>query len=136
MDTHNRYLEKAGIPYTDAQNRRADFHVLRHTYGSLLAKAGIAPRVAMSLMRHTDVRLTMNVYMDSRVFDLAGAVQKLPPLFVYESEVQAAGATGTDGVSVGAGGSTRRSESVSSRLTLLGGVRRPLTRTPQGKDRR
>jgi len=80
MDTHKRYLTKARIPFEDADRRRADFHSLRHTYGSLLAKAGVAPRVAMSLMRHTDMRLTMNVYTDPRIFDLAGAVEKLPAL--------------------------------------------------------
>lgn len=44
----------------------------------MLAKAGAAPRVAMSLMRHTDMRLTINLYTDPRIFDLAGAVAKLP----------------------------------------------------------
>jgi len=80
MDTHKRYLAKAAIPFEDTEHRRADFHSLRHTYGSLLASAGIAPRIAMSLMRHTDMRLTMNVYTDPRIFDLAGAVEKLPAL--------------------------------------------------------
>jgi hypothetical protein len=63
-------------------------------YGSLLAKAGVAPRVAMSLMRHTDLRLTMNVYTDPRIFDLAGAVAKLPAIASMKS--LAAIATGTD----------------------------------------
>jgi len=66
---------KAVIAYLDDQGRRADFHALRHTYGSMLAKAGIAPRVAMSLMRHTDLRLTMNVYTDPRVFDMTGRLK-------------------------------------------------------------
>ena len=78
METHRRYLDKAGISYVDDRGRRADFHALRHSYGSLLAKSGVAPRVAMALMRHTDMRLTMNVDTDPRIFDLAGAVEKLP----------------------------------------------------------
>lgn len=80
MESHKRYLGWAGIEYRDDRGRQADFHSLRHTYGSMLAKAGIAPRVAMSLMRHTDLRLTMNVYTDPRIFDLAGAVELLPSL--------------------------------------------------------
>jgi hypothetical protein len=44
----------------------------------MLVNAGIAPRAAMSLMRHTDMNLTMNVYTDPRTFDMAGAVEKLP----------------------------------------------------------
>jgi integrase len=96
MDSHKRYLEWAGIAYVDDRNRRVDFHALRHTYGSMLAKAGIAPRVAMSLMRHTDLRLTMNVYTDPRIFDMAGAVEKLTALKPFE--VPAVVATGTDGI--------------------------------------
>lgn len=80
MERHRAILEAAGVPYRDADGRVADFHALRHTYGTLLSKAGVAPRVAMELMRHTDLRLTMKVYTDPRVFDLAGAVEKLPAL--------------------------------------------------------
>jgi integrase len=72
--THRRYLDKAGVSYLDDRGRRPDFHALRHSYGTLLAKSGVAPRAAMALMRHTDMRLTMNVYTDPRIFDLAGAV--------------------------------------------------------------
>ncbi len=93
MNVHRGYLAKAGIAYVDDRKRRADFHALRHTYGSLLAKAGIAPRVAMSLMRHTDLRLTMNVYTDPRIFDMAGAVEKLTAL---APQAPAVVATGTD----------------------------------------
>ncbi len=78
MESHKRYLKRAGIAYCDGDGRRVDFHALRHTFGTMLAKAGIPPRLAMALMRHTDMALTMNVYTDPRVFDLAGAVEKLP----------------------------------------------------------
>ena len=74
---HRAYLSAAGIEWTDSEGRRADFHALRHTFGTLLSNAGVAPREAMDLMRHTDMRLTMNLYTDSRVFKLAGAVEKL-----------------------------------------------------------
>jgi hypothetical protein len=95
MDSHKRYLAKAGIAYEDDRGRRVDFHSLRHTYGSMLAKAGIAPRVAMSLMRHTDLRLTMNTYTDPRIFDLSGAVEKLPAIAVVKADATMK-ATGTD----------------------------------------
>lgn len=101
-------MEKAGIAFEDEQGRRADFHALRHTYGSQLAKAGVAPRVAMSLMRHTDMRLTMNVYTDPRIFDMAGAVAMLPT-FDRTDRSQVAQATGTNGNT-----QPGRSESVSS----------------------
>ncbi len=111
METHKRYLMAAGIAYEDEQGRRVDFHSLRHTYGTLLAKAGIAPRVAMSMMRHSDMKLTMNVYTDPRVFDMAGAVEKLPALAAHQ--VVTGSATGTDG-------QAGRSESVSSSSAGLG----------------
>ena len=34
-----------------------DFHALRHTFATMLACAGVSPRVAMELMRHSDRRL-------------------------------------------------------------------------------
>ena len=77
----------------------------------------MAPRVAMALMRHTDMRLTMNVYTDPRIFDLAGAVEKLPSLPTDTSQREAARATGTDGATTGTVG---RSESVSSQQAGIG----------------
>ena len=98
MEEHWAYLTAAGIDHVDERGRRADLHALRHTYGSMLAKAGIAPRVAMTLMRHTDLRLTMNVYSDPRIFDLAGAVEKLPALSTGNATASAVMlATGTGG---------------------------------------
>ena len=90
MESHKGYLTKAGIAYEDEQGRRVDFHSLRHTFGTSLAKAGIAPRVAMSLMRHTDIRLTMNTYTDPKIFDLSGAVEKLPAMGAIESQTMTA----------------------------------------------
>ena len=119
MATHKAYLARAGIPFLDGDGRRVDFHALRHTFGSMLAKAGVAPRVAMSLMRHTDLRLTMNVYADPRVFDLAGAVDKLPAL-----DAPAGGPTVDAVAAVGPPpsiASPGRSECVSSRPAEIGG---------------
>jgi len=67
---------------------------LRYTFGTSLAKAGVAPRVAMELMRHTDMKLTMNLYTDPRLLDTAGAVASLPAL--DEGQDAAAVRTGTD----------------------------------------
>ncbi len=91
MEEHRGILAAAGIEF-ETEAGRADFHALRHTFGTMLSKAGVAPRVAMELMRHTDLRLTMKVYTDPRVFDLSGAVESLPAI-----QAIAATATGTDG---------------------------------------
>jgi integrase len=47
-----------GIEFINAKGYRADFHSLRHTLATNLARAGTAPRVAMEIMRHSDMRLT------------------------------------------------------------------------------
>jgi len=58
--------------------RSSNLHALRHTFGTHLARAGVAPRVAMAAMRHSSLELTMNVYTDPALLDVAGAVEALP----------------------------------------------------------
>jgi len=57
---------------------RADFHSLRHTLATNLARAGTAPRVAMEIMRHSDMRLTAKTYTDAGLLPIADAVLNLP----------------------------------------------------------
>lgn len=70
--------ERAGIPKRDGRGRTVDVHSLRTTFGTWLARAGVAPRTAQALMRHSDIRLTMGVYTDPRLLDTAAAVATLP----------------------------------------------------------
>jgi integrase len=56
-------LKKAGIPYEE-NGRRADLHSLRHTLATNLARLNVPPRVAMQILRHSDIRLTMINYTD------------------------------------------------------------------------
>ena len=44
----------------------------------MLARSGVSMRVAQQLMRHSDIRLTTNVYADPKLFDLQGAVESIP----------------------------------------------------------
>ena len=55
-------IEAAGIAKKDEWGRTVDLHSLRHTFGTLLAQSGVAPRTAQELMRHSDIRLTTNIY--------------------------------------------------------------------------
>jgi len=98
IDEHREYLTAAGIDWKDSEGRRADVHALRHTFGTLLSQTGTSPREAMELMRHTDLSLTMKVYTDPRLFDLAGAVERLP--IPAASTPAVASATGTGGPAV------------------------------------
>jgi integrase len=92
-------LQAAGIPYRDEEGRVADFHALRHSYITLLERSGVSPKLAQELARHSDIRLTMNVYTHARLHDLAGAVEGLPSLLPAppSGERNALPATGTDG---------------------------------------
>jgi integrase len=76
----NADCKRAGIPKRDDRDRTVDIHSLRKTFNTWLAKAGVAPRVAQELMRHQHIDLTMGVYTDPALFDLAEAVEALPPL--------------------------------------------------------
>ena len=73
----NVHLTAAGIPKVDSQGRVADFHSLRHTFCTILHRAGVPQREAMELMRHNDPRLTATTYADASLFSLRGAVEKL-----------------------------------------------------------
>ena len=76
----DRDLEAANIPKRDDRGRTLDVHALRHTFGSLLSKAGVPLRTAQAAMRHSDPSLTANVYTDPRLLDVSGAVESLPAL--------------------------------------------------------
>jgi integrase len=76
----DRDLAAAEIAKVDDRGRTVDVHALRHTFGTLLSKGGVAPRTAQQAMRHSDIRLTMKTYTDPRLLDVAGAVEALPLL--------------------------------------------------------
>lgn len=80
MDQFRADLKAAEIPFIDRKGLRADFHSLRHTLATNLAKAGTAPRVAMEIMRHSDMRLTAKTYTDAGLLPIADAVLDLPSL--------------------------------------------------------
>jgi integrase len=62
---------------TDDSGRVVDFHALRVTFVSQLVAAGVHPRVAQALARHSKVETTMAVYTDLAALDLRGAVESL-----------------------------------------------------------
>jgi len=74
----DRDLAAAGIAKRDERDRVVDIHALRHTFGTHLSKAGVAPRVAVAAMRHSSLDLTMNIYTDPVLLDVGAAVDALP----------------------------------------------------------
>ena len=73
-------MQAAGMPYQDSAGRVVDFHALRHQFISTLATAGVHPKVAQMLARHSDIRLTMNGYPHLELVDVIGDLDKLPDL--------------------------------------------------------
>ena len=68
----------AGIDLIDDSGRTVDFHGLRISLGTHLSKAGVSPRTAQAVLRHSDINLTMKVYNDPALLDVAGALERLP----------------------------------------------------------
>jgi Phage integrase family len=77
---------EAGIPYQDALGRFADFHSLRKTLGTNLAKAGVPRRTAMSVMRHSDGNLTDKIYTDENLLGVETAIDVLPAFIETPSQ--------------------------------------------------
>ena len=68
------------IATTDDDGRTVDVHSLRQTFATLLARNGTFPAVAQKLKRHSDIRLTMNIYTHLDLADIASAVAALPAI--------------------------------------------------------
>ena len=87
------------IDKRDERGRTVDVHALRHTFGTLPSKGGVSPRTAMAAMRHSKLDLTMGVYTDPKLLDVAGAMDSLPVLPLgngRQTAANALSATGTD----------------------------------------
>lgn len=83
--------------YQDEDGLFADFHSNRHTFITNLERAGVSPRTAQSLARHSDIRLTMGVYTHIGLCDQTTAIESLPAPPTFErkpTESQVLKATG------------------------------------------
>jgi integrase len=70
--------EKAGIPHISS-------HVFRHTYRSWLDSIGSPVGVQQKLMRHSDVRTTLNIYGDAFDADMREAHGKVVQLALKQA---------------------------------------------------
>ncbi len=73
-------LKAAGIPDQDASGLFADFHALRHTYITNLARNGVPLATAQKLARHSTPVLTAQRYTPIDLHDEKLAVDQLPKL--------------------------------------------------------
>jgi integrase len=88
MDRFRADLAAAGISYVDEKGRHADFHALRKTLGTELAKSQQPLRVTMELMRHSDAKLTTKIYTDAGMLPTWDAVQALPMFNDTQTDTQ------------------------------------------------
>jgi integrase len=70
MNRFRADLAAAGVAYVDAKGEYADFHALRKTYGTFLMLLGLPEFIRMKLMRHSDVRLTQQIYTDESMMPI------------------------------------------------------------------
>ena len=65
------------LRYRDHSGRVADFHGLRHTFITDLVRAGVSPKDAKELARHSSITLTMDRYAHVTLRDTALAIARL-----------------------------------------------------------
>lgn len=73
-------LATIGVPYQDDLGRYADFHALRMTFSTYLQRNGVPIHVAKIMMRHSDIRLTTQTYLDEQMLPLQESISGLPGL--------------------------------------------------------
>ncbi len=85
----NRDLIAAGIDKMDENEGRIHLHAMRHSTGTHLSAAGVSPRTAQAVMRHSDIALTMNTYTDEKLLQTSAAVELLPELPIGTKRTEA-----------------------------------------------
>jgi site-specific recombinase XerD len=67
------------LKYQDGEGLFADFHSNRHLFITNLERAGVSPKMAQTLARHSDIRLTLGVYTHVGLSDQTAAIAALQP---------------------------------------------------------
>ncbi len=89
-------LAAAEIPYKNASGF-FDFHAQRGTYGTRLSRVGTNPAVLKDLIRHADIKTTMDHYVRMSLMDHQAALESVPEIPAPAARREALRATGTDG---------------------------------------
>ncbi len=74
-----------------------DFHGLRHTFATLLNRSRVPLATAQKLMRHSDPKLTAEIYTHVLVDDKADELAKLPEIAAIAPKNEVVAKTGTIG---------------------------------------
>ncbi len=98
--TFEERAERERSPFltpVDEAGQHVDFHALRHTFLTNLARSGVQPATAQRLAHHSDVRLTLGRYTHVDLGEQYEALKLLPDL--SDAPRESSRATGTDGKS-------------------------------------
>ncbi len=79
----------AGIE-TESHKGKIQFHCIRNTCGSYLAAQGVEVNSVKNIMRHQDIRLTMDRYVRELDGVTKQAVNKLPRFAKSKAKVKSA----------------------------------------------
>ncbi len=66
------------LVYEREENVFADFHANRHTFITNLGRSGVSPKLAQTLARHSDIRLTFDIYTHVDQDEQTTAISTLP----------------------------------------------------------
>lgn len=66
------------LRYQNDSGLFAEFHSNCHLFITSLERAGVRPKMAQTLARHSDIRLTMSTYTHVDLYDQAAAIASLP----------------------------------------------------------
>lgn len=80
MEDFRADLAAAGIEEVDARGRRVVLHSLRHSLCTMMAASGVPMVIAQRVMRHRDIKLTAESYLDEGLLPLSAAMAALPRL--------------------------------------------------------
>jgi hypothetical protein len=71
-------LQSDFLCYCNHDGLFADFHSMRPLFITSLERAGVSPKMAQTLARHSDIRLTLGVYTHVEMQDRTAAIGALP----------------------------------------------------------
>jgi len=73
-----QHEESDFLRYETRDGLFADFHSLRHFFITSLERSGVSPKMAQTLARHSDIRLTLGIYTHVGLHDQTVAIGTLP----------------------------------------------------------
>ncbi len=98
----------------DSEGDRIDFHALRHTTASWLIQAGTDIKSVQTIMRHSDIKLTVDRYGHLFPGSEAAAIERIRSVFTQSVELRKTGTAGLQHLRQQSGFPTVRNHAKSS----------------------